>query len=423
MEAFGESRARTAWAFSINSAVHQLAGPLGGVIIRKIGPRKTLFMSGIVAALGYLGSAFGQSLYILYISLGVVNGVGTCLNYYAWIVGLSLYFVEKRGLMMGLAMAGSGVGVLTIGPAIAKAVPEIGWRESMILCAGLSLLFGIFGAPVSRKVPNKGMDESDKKFVDVVTGKCRAIWEVVPSLCSCGVYQVKPQNLGNNASDTIVAGGLVQGNESTKDDYLLSSHRTQWRVLLFSSVLYTVASSAFFTLLKDWINKIGLEDITPTALILIGVGDIVGRLVAGVATWQLAKHRTSDVILIGVAQLLLSSALVGAAFTESSVGVLASVFGIGTSMGFQMVLMAVSPMKNNNIEGLGVILLLGGLGALVGPPMAGYLVDELDNYKYALMATAAAPMLGAVICLLCFSIIKCKARQFKNISQQNTDYS
>ncbi|KAF2367157.1 Major facilitator superfamily [Trinorchestia longiramus] len=406
LETFGESRSLTAWAFSINSATHSLAGPLASLLVRKTGPRTTMLLAGLLAALGYLWSAFADSLFVMYMSLGVINGVGTCLNYTGAIVGLTLYFKEHRSLIMGLAMAGSGLGVSTIGPAIATFVPKAGWRESMILCAGLSLTFALLGIPVARKMELNKEEKESKKFQAVAKDKCIMFWT---SVRSCGKSK---KDIDVEVVQKYMDSNLRVKSEN-RNQYILNAERAQWKVVLISSVLNTMAVSAVYALVKDWIKSIGLEDIMPLVLVMLGVGDILGRILAGVLSWLMKRFRSSDVILFGGAQLVLTAALVWASTTRTKVGVLGSVLSMGITGGFQMVLTAVSPMKQDNVDGLGIILLLGGIGALAGPPTAGFLADELKTYDTALLAIAAAPLIGTLLCLLCFILMRYRAERYK----------
>ena len=71
---FGNSRSVTAGVFSTNAAVHQLAGPMGGWCVGKVGARWTVVIGGLLAAAGCLGSSFAPNIYVLFLTHGVING-------------------------------------------------------------------------------------------------------------------------------------------------------------------------------------------------------------------------------------------------------------------------------------------------------------------------------------------------------------
>lgn len=74
LEAFKESRARTGWIYSSNTAVFMFSGPLGGWALARWGTRATLHVGGLLAAVGYLGSAFAPSLNYIFFFYSLLNG-------------------------------------------------------------------------------------------------------------------------------------------------------------------------------------------------------------------------------------------------------------------------------------------------------------------------------------------------------------
>ena len=50
------------------------AGPIGGVVITKWGPRVAVILGGVFASLGYALSAISPSLDMLFITHGIING-------------------------------------------------------------------------------------------------------------------------------------------------------------------------------------------------------------------------------------------------------------------------------------------------------------------------------------------------------------
>ena len=56
------------------SNIFSTAGPLGSLIIHRWGHRVTMFVGGIVAALGLFISAFATNIYVVFVSFGVITG-------------------------------------------------------------------------------------------------------------------------------------------------------------------------------------------------------------------------------------------------------------------------------------------------------------------------------------------------------------
>lgn len=72
--AFDESRSKTGWVYSSNTAVFMFSGPLGGWALSRWGTRATLNLGGLLASVGYLGSAFSPNLNYIFLFYSVLNG-------------------------------------------------------------------------------------------------------------------------------------------------------------------------------------------------------------------------------------------------------------------------------------------------------------------------------------------------------------
>lgn len=74
LRTFEESRAKTGWVYSTNSAVHMFCGPLGGWVISRWGPRAAVMLGGLLAGLGNIMTAFAPTLDLIFFTHGFVNG-------------------------------------------------------------------------------------------------------------------------------------------------------------------------------------------------------------------------------------------------------------------------------------------------------------------------------------------------------------
>ncbi|XP_070569273.1 monocarboxylate transporter 9-like [Ptychodera flava] len=110
LDAFGKSSAATAWVGSIANVVFALATPVGVLLARWLGHRKTVMLGAMLATVGYLSSAFVTQLYQLYFTFGVLVSGGCSLAYISGIEMTSQYFEKKLAIALGFAMAGTGAG-------------------------------------------------------------------------------------------------------------------------------------------------------------------------------------------------------------------------------------------------------------------------------------------------------------------------
>jgi len=80
---------------------------------KKVGPRVVALTGGIVLGLGYIIAGLsGTSFWGILIGVGLLGGAGIGLGYVCPIAALAKWFPDKKGLIMGLAVAGFGFGAL-----------------------------------------------------------------------------------------------------------------------------------------------------------------------------------------------------------------------------------------------------------------------------------------------------------------------
>ncbi len=143
-EEFGWSRGATAGAFSISSIVQGLLSPLVGVLVDRVGPRRVILVGAALLGGSCLLSSRIDSLWSLYLVVGVLAAAGACSV--GWVPSgllIARWFADRRGTMMGIAFSGMGVGILVIGPLTQWLIERHGWRGAYLaLGAGTIVLLG-----------------------------------------------------------------------------------------------------------------------------------------------------------------------------------------------------------------------------------------------------------------------------------------
>jgi MFS family permease len=127
---FGWSVATISGAVSLNIALFGLVGPFAAALLRTIGLKRTVLASMALLALGAGSSAFITQVWQLYLTWGVLVGIGSG----AGMVGLAAavanrWFVARRGLVVGLLTAGNASGQLVFLPILASLAQSVGWRS------------------------------------------------------------------------------------------------------------------------------------------------------------------------------------------------------------------------------------------------------------------------------------------------------
>src|SRR5579859_5202029 len=98
--------------FSIALVALGFGAILGGALLEKRGPRWVGTVSGLLYGAGFIGAGLWQTLWGLYLTYGLMSGLGMGLGYIVPLATLIKWFPDKRGLITGLAVAGFGGGAV-----------------------------------------------------------------------------------------------------------------------------------------------------------------------------------------------------------------------------------------------------------------------------------------------------------------------
>src|SRR4029079_15881236 len=112
---FGWERGVTAGAFSFGFVVSGAVSPLIGRMMDRFGPRGVMELGVALMAGGVLLGPLTQQPCTLSLTLGVLVGAGSvCLGYSVQSLFVPNWFIRRRGLAIGLAFAGVGIGSLAL---------------------------------------------------------------------------------------------------------------------------------------------------------------------------------------------------------------------------------------------------------------------------------------------------------------------
>ncbi|OKP90350.1 OFA family MFS transporter [Paenibacillus sp. P32E] len=126
-------------AFTINAAIAPIPMILGGKLVDKGGAKRAIFIGGAMFGLGFILSGLATAPWMLYITYGVITGVGQGIVYSATIGNTVKLFPDKRGLATGIVTAGYGGGTIVIAP-IANALISSNGVQSALITLGIAFL-------------------------------------------------------------------------------------------------------------------------------------------------------------------------------------------------------------------------------------------------------------------------------------------
>ncbi|OAD56098.1 Monocarboxylate transporter 12 [Eufriesea mexicana] len=219
--AFAVSKARVALVGSLQSGFYLMAGPFVSALANRYGFRLVAILGSVISCSAFVLSYFSTSIEFLYISYGVLGGIGAGLIYVPAVITTGFYFERWRALATGIAVCGSGIGAFLLAPISDLLVKQFGWRGALLFQAGMLLNCSIFGAMFRPLKPTR---------IKVKSTPENAGLEVKNSLMARGVstaslHCVQPERSGffgtNNNTDYPTAAELLGSNPNIVKDYSL----------------------------------------------------------------------------------------------------------------------------------------------------------------------------------------------------------
>ncbi len=142
--------------FTICILMVGFAAFFGGLWNDRSGPRVVAMTGGALYGLGtFLASFCNGSLGWLYLSYGVIAGIGIGFAYIIPVAVLVKWFPDKRGLMTGVAVGGFGVGALITAPVATHLIQTVGVMSTFAYL-GVAYLVVAVGAGACMQNPPAG---------------------------------------------------------------------------------------------------------------------------------------------------------------------------------------------------------------------------------------------------------------------------
>lgn len=157
-EAFGWSDSSLALNFTLTMCFFCLGAFFGSLICKKIGPKITLFIAGILVGVGFIGTGLLDSgaVYLLYITYALLAGTGIGISYNVVVSTVCSWFPDKKGFCSGCLMMGFGVSTLLLGNTISVLFenPAFGWSKTYTLL-GIVVAVVLIIAGIVLRLPTK----------------------------------------------------------------------------------------------------------------------------------------------------------------------------------------------------------------------------------------------------------------------------
>ena len=173
--------------FTICIFVLGVSAFFGGLWLSKVGPRTVALTGGFLYGLGvFLASFSADKLWWLYLSYGVIGGVGLGFGYIVPVAVLVKWFPDLRGLITGIAVGGFGAGALVTAPLASRLIQQVGVLQTFAYL-GIGYLVISMAAGYFMQNPQDGwkpdgwtpsaLQKSQRAGKDYTLGGALATWQ------------------------------------------------------------------------------------------------------------------------------------------------------------------------------------------------------------------------------------------------------
>lgn len=143
---FKESKSKTAWVGSLFMAVPLLAGPIMSNLVDTYGCRKMTMVGGVLSCVGFVLASISPSIEWLYLTFGILAGLGLGIGYVTAVVAVAFWFEKKRTFATSIGASGTGIGTFIYAPFTQYLLETYGWRGTTLILGGTLFNMCVCGA-------------------------------------------------------------------------------------------------------------------------------------------------------------------------------------------------------------------------------------------------------------------------------------
>lgn len=329
-EEFNAAKGATAVIFGITTCIFMSLSILTGRLVDRAGPRVVLTIGAVGMFVGLMATSRVESLTMGYVTYGLGVGIAAACGYVPMVAVVGGWFSEKRAVAVGLAVAGIGVGTLVMSPLAAALIDRWGWRDTYVI-------FAIGGAAI---------------------------------LLACIPFTDRPP--GDGTPQPARFGDAI--------------HSPVFRRLQLSAFLLGLALFVPFVFVGQYAKERGIGSVAAAVLVgVLGGSSVLSRVGFGALVQRFGSFRLYRYCLMIHSVSFAIWLIAGSSYLALIVFVIVLGVGYGGFVALGPIVIA----DRMGVAGLGSILGLlytgPGVGAMIGTPIAGWLIDHTDTYRWSIL--------------------------------------
>ncbi|KAK3730146.1 hypothetical protein QZH41_016924 [Actinostola sp. cb2023] len=355
-----------AWIGSISFGSILLFAPIAIRINTRFGERNVGFCSGFAVAALIIASSFVKRILVLYISYGLLFGVGASFFSYASISVVKRSFKKKLGLALGWVGAGGSIGTLAIVPAFQALIDSLGWRIGLRVMAGTWVLAALLSLSYNPNI------EKEEENIEASRHESQSrIKKMCSRYIECSLWRSPKYTIGM----IVISTGFFFG--------------------------YCVALLHLVSFAKDRNIPVSKASLL---FIFIGVCSSVSRIMIGKV---IDKKWLTSMQGVQLSVFIIGSSLIP--FTQAKeyyhFVIFAIYYGLGNGAFISThnyFLLTCFGDSRKDALGFGMGGIVSSLPVFIGPPIAGFIADEFNSYVPAFYIIGGIVVVASALpfCLL-----------------------
>lgn len=341
------SRAQFSLYLSFMTIALMIICPYIGKIYNKWNPKMITILSGSLMAIAWSSLSFVNSARNLYL-LGFIIGIAlTFVSLVTVNIVISNWFHEKKGLAMGIALTGSGIGSMIFNPVASKLIMDYGYQSAYRILGVVSILcmFPLFV-----------------------------------------IYRYKPEDIG------LVPLGKSNKKLNSQENSSVDNVGTMYKDAIKTKMFWAICFIAFglsastmgiYSQMMAYFTDIGYEQMMAAKIIsLMGLCLAFGKLIYGWLNDKLGEKVNFTIIL----SIALTSIILLYLSKNIMIAFIAAVlFGLSLAAPFILVpLVTIASFGQNDFVNIyGTVTSCMFLGPSVAIPLSGWIYDVQGSYNSA----------------------------------------
>ena len=343
-KAFNADIGTASWIGSIGFGMLAGVANYTGAWADRFGNSYVAFTGGVIIAISYVLASLSTEIWHLFVTLGFMAGFGYSMSFLAGVSVVCQWFTTRRGLAIGMAVAGSGLGQFALSLSTGALITAFGWREALQLLA----LFNFIGITIASML--------------------------IRRLLPCFVHESSSSSLD-----------FFQDRDFA---------------LLYAGVFFaSLGTNMQFVQIDNYALVQGLSTDQATLLVsFMGIASAVGRVVSGYVADQYGKMRMFKLCVV----LAAVATFVWIGCTDfGSLAFFAFFFGFFGGGVISLVPSVCSLLfglqKQGNV--MGMMLTATALGNLLSSPIAGFIYDANGVYYPSIIVAGIFILIGIAFIL------------------------